>query len=723
MCNLIPFPENSPPVRNSFSCGQSKQAVSLYSTQFQNRMDKSALILNYGQVPILKTRYLDFICHEENPYGVNAIVAIMANSGYNMEDSIIINEGSLKRGLFQTTYMTTYETHEEKSGIGGAKTNKYINPKIQGQKKDFDYSVLDDFGIIPENTVVHDKMILIGISSADPLNKLVEPKDISVVPKKGQMGTVNKTFITDGEEGERIAKVRISDIRIPTFGDKFASRLGQKGVIGMVLREEDMPFTANGIRPDMIINPHAIPTRMTIGQLVECIIGKSCSVLGGYADCTAFSEEGAKFEEFGRALNEIGGFHSSGNEIMFNGMTGEQIDMEIFIGPTYYMRLKHMVKDKINYRERGPMNSLTRQPVGGRANDGGLRIGEMERDVLVSHGITNFLTESMMERGDSYKMPICNVSGSIMALNGAKDICLSPQADGPLEFIQTEDLQNVILKKTGKQKSNNFSIVSVPHTMKLLMQELGALNVGMRLITEKNVPFMDTLRYSDNIYKLKGIENKIDNKETIIKKLLTNTSKQNSIKNSKLLRKSLKGGSNNDDDDEDAKNKEDDDTADEEHYENIIKKQTDINTLMNMIDENGVPEMQMEEYINTYEDNGDNEDKYYDTVDDTDDDIDDSINRNRLIEIDDMELLNVLPYEGEYQPQYEPHYQPQYEQPMINVSPIINIGNEGMTTLPQQQQQQQQLTPQIQPNIQNQNNEFNIMDNNKNNEIIVDKTE
>jgi hypothetical protein len=369
------------------------------------------------------------------------------------------------------------------------------------------------------------------------------------------------------------------------------------------------------------------------------------------------------------------------------------------------------------------MNSLTRQPVGGRANDGGLRIGEMERDVLVSHGITNFLTESMMERGDSYKMPICNVSGSIMALNGAKDICLSPQADGPLEFIQTEDLQNVILKKTGKQKSNNFSIVSVPHTMKLLMQELGALNVGMRLITEKNVPFMDTLRYSDNIYKLKGIENKIDNKETIIKKLLTNTSKQNSIKNSKLLRKSLKGGSNNDDDDEDAKNKEDDDTADEEHYENIIKKQTDINTLMNMIDENGVPEMQMEEYINTYEDNGDNEDKYYDTDDDTDDDIDDSINRNRLIEIDDMELLNVLPYEGEYQPQYEPHYQPQYEQPMINVSPIINIGNEGMTTLPQQQQQQQQLTPQIQPNIQNQNNEFNIMDNNKNNEIIVDKTE
>lgn len=700
MCNLIPFPENSPPVRNSFSCGQSKQAVSLYSTQFQNRMDKTALILNYGEIPLLKTRYLDFICHEENPYGVNAIVAIMAHTGYNMEDSIIINEGAIKRGLFQTTYMTTYETHEEKSGIGGSKTNKYINPTIQGQKRDYDYSMLDDYGIIPENTVVNDKMVLIGISSIDPLNKLIEPKDVSILPKKGQMGTVNKTFITDGEEGERIAKVRISDIRVPTLGDKFASRLGQKGVIGMVMCEEDMPFTANGIRPDMIINPHAIPTRMTIGQLVECIIGKSCSILGGYADCTAFNEDGAKFEEFGKSLSEIGGFHSSGNEIMFNGITGEQIETEIFIGPTYYMRLKHMVKDKINYRERGPMNSLTRQPVGGRANDGGLRIGEMERDVLVSHGITDFLNESMMERGDSYTMPVCNVSGSIMALNKNKNICLSLMTDGPLEYTQTEDLQNVVLTKTAKSKSNDFSIVKIPYTLKLLIQELGTINIGMRIITEKNVPFMDSLSFSDNIYKLKSIENKSENKEYIVKKLLTSNKKQ--------TKKLLIGGNSNNNDQPPI-------ITDNDNDNNItLEDQTKLNTIMNQISETGNPPDELfEEPYN--DDNQDNMDKFYGTDDESDDEtekpllkiLDDVIEPLEILDINQLDLQNIL----------------SQQQPTINVSPIINIGNDGMIPMIPINNKSDNII-----NINKNKNENEepldyILNTKNGSEIIVDKTE
>jgi len=672
MSNLIVFPENNPPNRNTFSCGQSKQAVSLYSTQFQNRMDKTALILNYGQMPLLKTRYLDYICHEENPYGVNAIVAIMANSGYNMEDSIIINEGALKRGLFQTTYLTTYETHEEKSGIGGAKSNVYINPTIRGQKRDYDYSVLDDYGIIPENTVVHDKMVLIGISSSDPLNPRLEPKDISVIPKKGQMGSVNKTFITDSEEGERIAKVRISDIRVPTFGDKFASRLGQKGVIGMVMREEDMPFTVSGIRPDMIINPHAIPTRMTIGQLVECIIGKSASILGSYGDCTAFSEDGAKFEEFGRALTEIGGYHSSGNEIMMNGRTGEQIESEIFIGPTYYMRLKHMVKDKINYRERGPMNSLTRQPVGGRANDGGLRIGEMERDVLVSHGITNFLEESMMERGDAYKMAVCNITGTPMALNQRKNVCVSPMADGPLEFTPTEDLQGVVLKKTAKQYSNDFSVVSIPYTLKLLMQELGTINVGMRIITEKTVPFMDSLSYSDNIYKLKGID-PTDGSKTV-KALLKN--RQDNTPSVKPVRPSLKGGDNEPPEFPDDNFDRDGIGGVDGGGDITLEDQTKLNTLMNQIDETGIPpdELYEEPYASDDDNDGDNMDKWYGT----DDDSDEGLERLEILDdiVEPLEVMNIA--------DLPTTFLQQSQQPNITVSPIINIGDNGGIKLGQE---------------------------------------
>jgi DNA-directed RNA polymerase II subunit RPB2 len=678
MCNLIPFPENSPPNRNCFSCGQSKQAVSIYSTQFQNRMDKSALVLNYGQTPLLKTRYLDFICREENPYGVNAIVAIMSHTGYNMEDSIIINEGALKRGLFQTTYMTTYETHEEKPGVGQSKMSVFINPTIRGQKRDYDYTVLDDYGIIPENTVVHDKMILVGVSSANPLMPLSEPKDISLVPKKGQQGSVNKTFITDGEEGERIAKVRICDIRTPTFGDKFASRLGQKGVIGLVMPEEDMPFTADGMRPDMIINPHAIPTRMTIGQLVECIMGKACSVLGGYADSTAFSAEGAKFEEFGRALTEIGGFHSSGNEIMFNGMTGQQIDMEIFIGPTYYMRLKHMVKDKINYRERGPMNKLTRQPVGGRANDGGLRIGEMERDVLISHGITNFLRESMMERGDAYEMPICNTTGTIMSLNRKRGVAVSPMADGPLEFVPTEDLQHVVLKKTAKEKANDFSVVSLPYCAKLFLQEMGTLGLGIRIITEKSVPFLDSLSFSDNIYKLKNIDpmdgaETSANKETIVNKLLKNES---ATQSKKTLKGVFGGG--------DAISDPDPatiiggvgvgDIGGDDDSQIGLKTQTELNTLLNKIQENGDPNALLDE--DQYEDNME---KWYSTDDEDfeDDDDDKPLPPLKIsdeeVPIDILDLcsdeLTVLPS--------KPVVEMMQQQPTINVSPIINIGNEG----------------------------------------------
>ena len=507
MCNQINYIEHNPATRNSFSCGQSKQACSLYHTNYTFRMDKTSVVLNYGQIPIIKSRYMKYINHEENPYGENAIVAVMCFTGYNVEDAILINEGALKRGLFRTTYYSTYETHEEKETKGDAtflKTfgnieNLISENAIVGTKPGYDYSKLNEFGLVKENTEIDEKTVLIGSSSL-LLGKSASRKDESKIPKKGQLGFVDKSFMTESEEGQRIAKVRIREQRIPAMGDKMASRAGQKGTIGMVIPEADMPFTRSGIRPDLIINPHALPSRMTIGQIVECISGKACAHLGAFGDCTPFVNLRQNMVGFfGELLTKIG-FHSSGNEIMYDGMSGTQIESEIFMGPTYYMRLKHMVKDKINYRARGPLTNLTRQPVSGRANDGGLRIGEMERDGVISHGAAYFLKESMMERGDAYQIAICNKTGMIAIYNPNKNLFFSPMADGPVKYtgsisdgLSEGQIHNV--SKFGR----DFSIVAVPYSFKLFMHELLAMNIRMSLITEDNISQIENMGFTNTI--------------------------------------------------------------------------------------------------------------------------------------------------------------------------------------------------------------------------------
>lgn len=856
MCNLIVFPESNPPTRNSFSCSQSKQAVSMYHTNFQVRMDKTAIVLNAGQTPMVKTRYLDYINHEGNPYGTNAMVAIMCYTGYNVEDAVLINEGSLKRGLFRTTYYSTYQAHEESVKNMNTTTDiKFANIEsetgVVGTKPGYDYSQLDAHGIIKEGTMIDDKTVLIGLlaSSSDDIRKV----DGSKTTKKGQLGIVDKTFITEGEEGERIAKVRVREERVPNLGDKFAcalptqqvltqhgwieikdidisvhkvatldvngemcyehpvnkfvydhegdmyyvknkqvhvvctlnhklfvkkrdrktyelieardvmgkmvrfqksmvntqpdvewmdlctkrykmddwlqllgmfisdgsvnvgavylschkqrkvdfnthiftklglkfkhnsfqgsfalnkgehpeiyeelqkyslgaankvlpdyvwdlsqrqciilmealmegdghtykdgfsrygtistklandvsrlavhcgwsgvirvasepdgigrectgslgynkgktniitqkhtyykisiirkqnepyinkkkndsneeklmnyhgkvyciempssnlyymrenflapsmlignSRSGQKGTVGLIISEADMPFNKDGIRPDMIINPHALPSRMTIGHLVETLMGKACLFAGGFGDGTAFLNKGSKVGVFGEILSQVG-YHSSGNEVFYNGMTGEQIETEVFFGPTYYMRLKHMVKDKINYRALGPRTALTKQAVHGRANDGGLRIGEMERDSVLAHGITNFMTESMMERGDKYHIAVCNNTGMLAIYNPSKNLFMSPMADGPIQFVGSLDGKEMYIENVTKY-GRNFSVVSIPYTMKLLIQELQCANIQVRIITEDNLPQLENMMFSKNIEKLMSLE-------------------------------------------------------------------------------------------------------------------------------------------------------------------------------------------------------------------------
>jgi hypothetical protein len=455
----------------------------------------------------------------------------MCHTGYNVEDSILFNEASVKRGLFKTTYYNMYETYEETSTDSASSEkrirNIYNEPLIKNTKPGYNYNELDRNGVIKENTMMDDKNVLIGkiIYSKENPDEIM---DESIFPKKGQLGYVDKTYITDNEDGRRIAKVRIREDRDPIIGDKFASRCGQKGTVGNIIPEENMPCTKDGIKPDLIINPHALPSRMTIGQFLECIFAKAACEIGCSIDNTAFLNKGSKDKEIGSLLNNYG-YHSSGNELLYNGLTGEQIEGEIFIGPTYYMRLKHMVKDKINYRAGGPRTLLTRQTNQGRANDGGLRIGEMERDGVLGHGMSAFLQDAMMKRGDEYKLVVCNHSGNIAVYNKELNNFYSPSVDGPIKYdMEQNTITPNIITKYGKE----FSIVNVPYCFKLLMQELTAMNVQMRIITADNIDQLSqtsNTNLSDILKNVRNIEppntsSTVQNKESKTK--LENLEKQ-----------------------------------------------------------------------------------------------------------------------------------------------------------------------------------------------------
>jgi DNA-directed RNA polymerase II subunit RPB2 len=480
------FPENSALARNDYSCIQGRQAVSLYHSNYIHRIDTTGVVLNYGQKPVVKSRYTKFINGEEHPYGENAIVAIMCHTGYNVEDSILINESSIQRGLFNITYYSMYETYEET----GEKTEKRIaNPVAMGAtnlKPGYNYNDLGENGIIREGTIIDDKTVIIGgIKYSNETPNIV--MDASIFSAKGQTGVVDKVYMSQNEEGRRIVKVRVREEREPNIGDKFSSRCGQKGTIGTRIPENDMPFTKDGLRPDLIINPHCMPSRMTINQLIECLFCKVAVTKGCAIDSTPFVNQGPKHKLLGGLLNEFD-MHSSGNEILYNGMTGEQIESEIYMGPTYYTRLKHMTQDKVNYRARGPRAALTRQTNHGRSKDGGLRIGDMERDSILSHGMSAFMYDSMMTRGDYYRMAICNQSGTIAIYNRNTQNFYSPLADGPLQFEQVDKetfIPNMVTKY-GKE----FSIVEVPYCLKLLMHELTTMNVQMRLITADTIDIL-----------------------------------------------------------------------------------------------------------------------------------------------------------------------------------------------------------------------------------------
>lgn len=461
--SIIPFPDHNQSPRNCYQSAMGKQAMGVYTSNYQIRMDTLAQVLYYPQKPLVITRALDFLHFKELPSGCNAIVAIACYTGYNQEDSVIMNQSAIDRGFFRSCFFRTYA-----DTCRNGETFEIPDSTVVGRRHG-DYSKLDIDGLIfPGKNVLGDD-IIIGKTAlprrsfdADfetPVNEI--KKDDSTALRHSEKGIIDAVILTSNEEGDSFTKVKMRAVKIPQIGDKFASRHGQKGTIGMTYKQEDMPYTQEGVTPDIIVNPHAIPSRMTIGHLVECLASKVACFKGEEGDATPFQD--VTVEHISNDLHRLG-YQKRGNEVMYNGWTGKRLETMIFLGPTYYQRLKHMVDDKIHSRSRGPLQILTRQPTEGRSRHGGLRFGEMERDCMVSHGAARFLKERLFDVSDRYTVHVCKDCGLIAEANlrQQKYLC------------------------RGCQNSTDICQVGLPYACKLLFQELMAMQIAPRMITSVN---------------------------------------------------------------------------------------------------------------------------------------------------------------------------------------------------------------------------------------------
>lgn len=460
---LVPFGNYNQSSRLIIGSKNQKQALGFYAANYLLRMDMDANVLHYPQFPLVKTKLHEVLDYDEHPSGQNMIVAIMCYDGYNMEDGVVLNKASVERGLARSTYFRPVSAEELRYSGGLVDEISVPNKDVKGYRSEHDYHLLEGDGIIYPEAKLSEGDVIIGktspprfLSSMDEYNlSTATRRESSVALKHGEQGVADFVVISENEEGNKLVQVRLREERIPEIGDKFTSRHGQKGVTGILVPLADIPFSASGIVPDLIFTPHGISSRMTISHLIELLGGKVGALAGRYVDGTLFEAEteNALREELLRL-----GFRQDGTEVFYDGRTGKQMLARIYVGNMYYLRLRHMVANKMQSRARGPIQLLTRQPTEGKAKEGGLRLGEMEKDTFIAHGASLLLKERF--DADSIVIPVCEKSG----LMGYYDYRKGGRGISPLYGENSE-----------------LSDIEVSYAFKLLLDEIRSLGIYVKL--------------------------------------------------------------------------------------------------------------------------------------------------------------------------------------------------------------------------------------------------
>jgi DNA-directed RNA polymerase subunit B len=470
--SIIPYPEHNQSPRNTYESAMAKQSLGFSTPMMNTSTYVRQHLMLYPQVPIVNTKAMNLLGLEDRPAGQNCVVAVLPFDGYNIEDAIVLSKASVDRGLGRTFFFRIYDA-EAKQYPGGMRDSFEIpnaEDNIRGYKGERAYRLLEDDGVVAAESPVKGGDILIGKTSPPRFMEEYREfessgpyrRDTSIGVRPSEAGVIDTIVMTQSNEGGKMYKIRARDMRIPEIGDKFASRHGQKGVLGMLAKAEDLPYTAEGMSPDVLINPHAFPSRMTVGMMMESVCGKAAAFRGKRFDGSAFV--GEKMDEV-KEVMDAHNFKYSGKEIMYDGRTGKSFPVEVFIGVVYYQKLHHMVADKIHARARGQVQMLTKQPTEGRARGGGLRFGEMERDCLIAYGASMILKDRLLDESDKSDIFVCERCG-LVAYHDVKQ-------------------RKYVCRVCGDKAK--VSSVSVAYAFKLLLQEMQSLNVAPRLLIKEKI--------------------------------------------------------------------------------------------------------------------------------------------------------------------------------------------------------------------------------------------